>query len=72
MMRGMSNLRTLREQHDPPLSQSQLSRRADVDEAVISRIEHGRGYPTVPNAKRLAKALGVTVDELFDDEEVSA
>lgn len=50
----------------------ELARRTRIDVASLSRLESGdRPYPTVEQAKRLAHALGVTVDYLvgmYNDE----
>jgi transcriptional regulator with XRE-family HTH domain len=46
-------------------SQRQLARRADMTEADVSRIESGRLRPYKGQARRLARALGVRVEELF-------
>ncbi|MEW6582757.1 MAG: helix-turn-helix domain-containing protein [Actinomycetota bacterium] len=52
------------------LSRPALARRADVSEATITRIERDPGYdPRVSNALRIARALGSTVEELFDIED---
>lgn len=43
------------------LSQPELSRVAGVQQAEISRIENGRGNPTLATIERLARALNVRV-----------
>ena len=48
------------------LTQAQLSERSGVDENTISRIECNSGNPSLTNAARLARYLGVSVDELFE------
>lgn len=47
-------------------SQFELGRRSRVHPATISRIESGRYLPYPGEAKRLARALGVPVKELFE------
>ena len=47
------------------MSQRQLSRNSGVIQAEISKIEQGRGNPTVTTLQKLAKALGRTVASLF-------
>ena len=51
------------------LSQFELSLRARVHPSMISRIESGRyrPYPGDAEAKRLARALGVRVKDLFPE-----
>lgn len=59
-----SNLRAIRGRVG--LSQEELSKRADVREATISGIENGQVVrPQAGTIYRLAKALGVTVADLF-------
>jgi transcriptional regulator with XRE-family HTH domain len=54
------------------LSQSELARRANVPQPTISSIERGRQQNiTLEHARRIARALGVTIDMLAgpgDDE----
>ena len=47
------------------ISQRQLSRSSGVIQAEISKIEQGKGNPTVSTLQKLAKALGRTVASLF-------
>jgi transcriptional regulator with XRE-family HTH domain len=57
------------------LSQNELSKRADVPRPTISDLESGKQVGlTLENARKLARALGVTLDFLAgpgdeDDEE---
>ncbi len=46
------------------LSQVELARRSRIHPADISRIEGGRLVPYRPQVRRLARALGVPVEEL--------
>lgn len=46
--------------------QDGLAERSGVPQGTISRIENGTA-PLVTNALRLARALGTTVEDLFDD-----
>ena len=46
-------------------SQRTLARRSDMSEADVSRIETGRLRPYKGQARKLARALGVRVEELF-------
>nr|WP_029423477.1 helix-turn-helix transcriptional regulator [Alicyclobacillus macrosporangiidus] len=54
------------------LTQADLSKLSGVPQSVISDIETGTAKnPTVTVLAKLAKALGVTLDELVDMEEVT-
>jgi transcriptional regulator with XRE-family HTH domain len=58
---GMANsgrrLKALRELHG--LSQGELSRKAGVDRAYVSRVEAGKQAPSVEYLRRIAVALGL-------------
>jgi len=57
------NLRRLREERG--LSQDRLSKLADVSHNTIIKIETGAiQSPTVDTAQKIARALGVTLDQL--------
>ncbi len=56
-------LRTTRE--SKRLSQTDLAKRADLQPSAISHFENNRRSPSFDNLKRLADALGVTVDYLL-------
>ena len=47
------------------LTQAELAGLAGITRASVNAIEGGRMVPSVLLALKLAKALGVTVDELF-------
>jgi len=58
------NIRRLRKAKG--LSQDKLSRLADVSHATIIKIESGGiQSPTINTVQKIAKALGVSVDELI-------
>ena len=58
------NIRKLRKAKG--LSQDKLSRLADVSHATIIKIESGGiQSPTINTVQKIAKALGVGVDELI-------
>lgn len=59
-------LRELREKKG--ISQTELSEKSGVPQSHISEMEAGRTVPTVFVAKRLARALGVSVEELIVEE----
>lgn len=54
-------LRDLRAQRH--LSQSELTRRADVDHSSVSRIESGSRAPSLDMVNRLSTALDLTIDD---------
>ena len=47
-------------------TQGELADRADVSRALVGALEHGRHMPAADAAIRLARALGTTVERLFD------
>ena len=49
------------------LSQSELARISKVHRVSICRYESGEKMPSVVSLKKIADALGVTVDELLGD-----
>ena len=63
-----TRLRTLRKAHE--LTVRELGKKAQLHYSVVSRLERGeRASVSLPAARRLAKALGVTVGYLLDAEE---
>lgn len=48
------------------LTQEQLAELSSVPRICICRYETGKYYPSMQNAVKLAKALGVPVDALLD------
>jgi DNA-binding XRE family transcriptional regulator len=61
--RLLNRLRVARAERD--LSQDQLAQAAGVSRQTISSIETGQYCPSALLAFRLARVLGVRVDELF-------
>ena len=61
--RLLNRLRVARAERD--LSQGELARSAGVSRQTISSIETGQYCPSTLLALRLARVLGVRVDELF-------
>jgi transcriptional regulator with XRE-family HTH domain len=58
------NLKKLREQKG--LSQDRLAKLADLANNTIIKIEQGENInPTLETLKKVAKALGISVDELI-------
>lgn len=47
------------------LSQKTLSQKSGVSQSVISSVENGLTIPNLTTALRLAKALGVSVEDIF-------
>ena len=47
------------------LSQEELGERVGVKKAAVSKWETGRVYPRPRQARQLAKALGITVDDIY-------
>ena len=56
------NLRELRKKRK--ISQEKLAEMANLSTTIISDYENGRKTPSIASAKRIADALGVTLDEL--------
>ncbi len=57
------NLRKAREKKG--LSQERLARLADVANNTISNLEAGKQNPTLATIEKIARALGITSDELL-------
>ena len=47
---------------------AELSRRAGLSPALLSKLEHGRLYPTLPTLSRIAIVFSVGLDYFFSDE----
>lgn len=60
LARNVLRLRRKRE-----YSQADLALRARVTQALVSALELGRANPTVETLERMARALGVSVADLF-------
>lgn len=65
-MASVNRLKELREAAG--LSQEKLARAADISFRTVQHIEKHHGDPRLSTARRLAKALGVTVDELLPED----
>lgn len=57
------NLRQLR--HDRGLTMKQVAEMAGCSEAAVSLYERDKRKPTLITAYRIAKALNVSIDDLF-------
>ncbi len=58
-----NNLKTIRTAKN--ITQSELAELIGVDKSFVSNIENGKNNPTLSTIASLAKALKVSVDELF-------
>lgn len=47
------------------LTQEQMAEIVGIEPNNLSRIENGKNFPTPENLQKIAKALGVCVNELF-------
>ena len=47
------------------MSQGDICRATGMDRGYVSRVENGLKNPTISNLEKIAKALGVTPDELL-------
>lgn len=66
-----TNLKRLREEHDPPFSQRGLAKELqlqgyDVDNHFIRRVENGERFVTDIEIKMLSIALGVSYESLLE------
>lgn len=52
------------------MTQQQLAEKLNVSDKTISKWETGRGYPDISLVEQLANALGVSIIELFNGEDV--
>ena len=62
----MERIRELRKKAN--LTQSQLSKCLGIDTSAVSLWETGKSMPTADKLPDLAKILGCTIDELFEEE----
>src|SRR5262245_58538546 len=58
-----ANLRYIRERRG--LTQVQLAKQAGLPRSTVSQVETGAGNPTLAVLARLARALGVSIEELL-------
>jgi len=53
------------------ISQAKLSRAADIPTTTVRRLVHDPNYiPTILTLHKVARYLGVTVDDLYYDDDV--
>jgi len=58
-----ANIKRIREEKG--MTQGDIYRALGMDRAYISNVEAGKKNPTIATIERMAKALGVNVDELL-------
>lgn len=51
------------------MSQKDLAYASDLDRSYIASIENGRRNVSIVNIEKIAKALNVTLNEFFNDDE---
>ena len=66
----MNRIRKIRLQRN--ITQIKLAETLGVTQGVISSWETGRNKPALGTARKLAKALGCTIEELFEREDEAA
>ena len=47
------------------ITQGDIARALEVDKSFVSNIENGKTNPTLATIAKLAKAIGVSIDELL-------
>jgi len=65
----MNNIRKIREEKG--ITREKLAFMAGASVTAIQNYEKGKQSPTIGVALRIAKVLGVSLDELFEEEEES-
>jgi len=63
----MNNIRKIREEKG--ITREKLAFMAGASVTAIQNYEKGKQSPTIGVAMRIAKVLGVSLDELFEEEE---
>lgn len=58
-----NNIKRIRKEKG--MSQGDISRALNMDRGYISRVESGQKNPTISNIEKIAKALGISPDELL-------
>ena len=61
-----SKVKQLREAKGMP--QAELAKSAGVTQSFISDLESNKKFPSMPTMTKIAKMLGVTVNDLFEYE----
>jgi len=68
MTKVKNRIRRLRFDHDE-MTQQELANRAGCTRQTIIALEQGKYVPSIELAFRIAKAFGVTLEEVFQYEE---
>jgi putative transcriptional regulator len=68
MARINNNIRRLRFDHDE-MTQEELAKQAGCTRQTIIALEQGKYVPSIELAFRIARALGVALEEVFQYEE---
>ena len=68
MTRVKNRIRRLRFDHDE-MSQQELANRANCTRQTIIALEHGKYVPSIELAFKIARAFGVTLEDVFQYEE---
>lgn len=64
-----NRVKALRAEHQ--WTQAELAKELDVSRQTINAIEKGKYDPSLPLAFKIARLFGLTVEGIFDDEEIS-
>lgn len=64
-----NRLKVLRAERD--WSQAELASRLGVSRQAVNAIETGKHDPSLPLAFRLARLFGLTIEEIFDDDQAA-
>lgn len=62
-----NRIKVLRAERD--MTQAQLAEEVDVSRQTINAIEKGKFDPSLPLAFRIARLFGLSVEDIFQDEE---
>ena len=62
-----NRLKVLRAERD--WSQAELAGRLGVSRQAVNAIETGKHDPSLPLAFRLARLFGISIEEIFDDDQ---
>jgi putative transcriptional regulator len=65
-----NRLRVLRAERN--WSQADLAERLDVSRQSVNAIETGKYDPSLPLAFKIARLFGLTIEEIFTDDEANA
>ena len=65
-----NRIRKLRFEHDE-MTQEELANRASCTRQTIIALEQGRYVPSIELAFKIARALGVSLEELFQYEDIT-